>query len=58
MEWGTDSTIGFNAGNENFANFDSPNPASDVDCSNIPDSEYTNIVYLLSNESPEFPVPG
>ena len=58
MEWGIDSTIGFNAGSEKFANFTSVNRASDIDCFNIPDSEYTNIIYLLSNESPEIPVPG
>ena len=55
MEWGTTATIGYNAAGESFANND---PSSlTVACLNQPYSNYSNVIYLLSNESPEIPPP-
>ena len=55
MEWGTSATIGFNAAGETYANFGLTTAA--IACSNVPDSDYTNVIYRLSNESPEIPLP-
>lgn len=55
MEWGSGPTIGYNAAGESFANHDPSSPA--VACLNSPDSDYYNVIYLLSNASPEFALP-
>lgn len=55
MEWGSSPTIGYNAAGESYANHDPSSPA--IACLNSPDSDYYNVIYLLSNESPEFALP-
>lgn len=55
MEWSRTPTIGYNAGGEHFANHDPSSSA--VACLNTPTSDYSNVIYLLSNESPEIPAP-
>lgn len=56
LGWDNGVTIGFTAGGEVFDNFD---PSSqEVACLNQPVSNYSNVIYLLSNESPEIPPPG
>ena len=56
MEWGDSATIGYSAASNPFVNHD---PSSlEVACLNYPNSNYTNIIYLLSSESPEIPLPG
>ena len=56
MEWDDGATIGFKGSGDFYENFDPS--SSDVACLNSPESEYSNVIYLLSNESPEIPVPG
>lgn len=55
MEWDNGAIIGYNAAGESFANNDPSSSA--VACLNIPRTDYSNVIYLLSNESPELPVP-
>ena len=55
MEWDNGATIGFTAGGDPYTN---NNPStSAVACLNSPNSNYSNLVFLLSNESPEIPSP-
>ena len=56
MQWDNGATIGFNADGGFFVNNDPS--SSDVACLNSPKSEYSNLIFLLSNESPEIPLPG
>jgi len=56
MEWDNGATIGFTAAGDPYANND-PSSA-EVACLNLPDSNYTNQIFLLSNEIPEVIVPG
>ena len=56
MEWDNGAIIGYNAAGESFDNYDPS--SSEVACLNAPTSDYSNVIYLLSNESPEIPVPG
>lgn len=51
IEWATVATIGYNAGGDTYDNHDSS--SSDVACVNSPDSEWNNVVYLLSEDNPE-----
>ena len=55
MEWDNGATIGFDAASDTYANHDPS--SSDVACLNMQYSNWSNVVYLLSNESPETPVP-
>ena len=56
MQWDYWATIGFKVDDGFFVNND---PSStDVACLNYPKSEYSNLVFLLSSESPEVPLPG
>ena len=56
MEWDNGATIGFKAsGNFYENNFPS---SAEVACLNSPESQYSNVIYLLSEESPEIPAPG
>lgn len=55
MEWGSGPVIGYNAAGGSFANHDPSSSA--VACLNSPDSDYYNVIYLLSDESPEFELP-
>jgi hypothetical protein len=55
MEWDRGATIGYNAGGEKFANNDPSSLA--VACLNTPESDYSNVIFLLSEESPEIPPP-
>lgn len=52
LEW-DGAVVGFKADGDFFENVD-----PDVDCLNSPKSEYSNLIFLLSNESPEIPLPG
>ena len=56
MEWSGSATIGFTAGSSYYDNHDPS--TSDVACLNSPDSNWTNIVYLLSSDSSEAPIPS
>ena len=56
MEWSGSATIGFTAGSGNYNNHDPS--SSDVACLNFPDSNWTNIVYQLSSDSSELPIPS
>lgn len=56
-EWDDGVTIGFNGGGSSF--YENHNPSSsDVACLNLPDSEWSNVVHLLSSDSPEIPPPS
>ena len=56
MEWDNGATIGYSAAGEPYENVDPS--SSDVACLNFPDSNITNVVFRLSNESPELEIPG
>ena len=56
MEWDNGATIGFSAAGNPFANYDPS--SSDVACLNSPESNVTNVVFRLSDSSPELEVPG
>lgn len=56
MEWDNGVTIGFGAGTEIYANHDPSTSA--VACLNRPETDWSNIVYLLSNDDPELPPPS
>ena len=56
MEWDKNVTIGVNAGDDFYDNYDPS--SSDIACLNLPDSNWTNVVYLLSNEPPELLPPS
>ena len=56
MEWDNGATIGFNAAEDPYNNY---NPSSsEVACLSLPESNATNVVYRLSDSSPELEVPG
>lgn len=56
MEWDNGVTIGFNAAGGRYAN---NNPSSsDIACVNSPDSQWSNVIFRLSDDSPEYPPPG
>ena len=55
MEWDNVATIGFSAAGNPYANHDPSSSA--VACINTPESDWSNVVYLLSNASPEDPAP-
>ena len=56
LEWGSGATIGFNAPGGFYDNHELSFPG--LDCVNEPASVWSNIVYLLSNDSTEFEVPS
>lgn len=56
MEWSGSPTVGFGGGSTFYENHDPS--SSDVACLNLPESNWTNVVYLLSSESPEYSLPG
>ena len=56
MDWDNGATIGFNAAGDPYA-INDPS-SSEVACLNYPNSNYSNLIFLLSYESPEIPVPG
>jgi len=51
MEWDNGATIGFSAAGSPYANHDPSSSA--VACINTPESDWSNVVYLLSSASPE-----
>ena len=56
MDWDNGATIGFNAGDDPYANAD---PSSkEIACVNSPDSDWNNVIYVISNSNPEDPPPG
>ena len=56
LQWDNGVTIGFNAASEKF---DNHNPSGkEVACLNTPNSDWTNIVYLLSSNTDEPPPPS
>jgi hypothetical protein len=56
MEWGSFGTIGFTAAGNPFYN---NNPSSnEIACTNTPESDWNNVVYLLSDNNPEIPPPS
>ena len=56
VEWSRGATIGYNAGGDFFANHPLStgftDNAADVDCSNLPLTNYTNVIYRLSVDNP------
>ena len=56
IEWGSSVTIGFSAAGDPYSNHDPS--SSDIACLNTPDSNITNVIYLLSDENPEILPPG
>ena len=51
MEWDSSANIGYTANGDRFDNHD---PSSrDVACENSPDSDWNNVIYLLSDANPE-----
>ena len=56
LEWGSSATIGFTAAGNPFYNND---PSSNnIACINLPDTDWSNVVVLLSNNNPEIPPPS
>ena len=55
-EWDNGVTIGYSAAGDPYYNNDPS--SSEVACLNLPDSNYSNVIYLLSDDSPELPPPG
>lgn len=54
-EWDNGVTIGFSDGGDMYDTF---NPSSsEVACLNLPASNFSNIIYLLSAANPEIPPP-
>lgn len=56
MNWDNGATIGYNAGGDPYANNDPS--SSDVACVNNPDSDWSNVIYQLSEDTPEDPPAG
>ena len=56
MEWGSNPTIGFSAAGNPFINHETS--SSDIACVNNPESDWSNVVYLLSENNPEDPPPS
>lgn len=51
MEWENTATIGYTANGDSFDNHD---PSSDeIACVNSPDSDWSNVIYLLSEDDAE-----
>ena len=49
LQWSRGATIGYNAAGDFFENHDfSGNSAENIDCINLPVSNYSNVVYQLS----------
>ena len=57
MNWENGATIGYNAAGDPYDNYDDPSP-DEVDCVNSPDSNWNNVIYQLSEDSPEDPPAG
>lgn len=56
MNWDNGATIGYNAGGDPYDNHDPS--SSDVACVNSPDSDWSNVIYQLSEDTPEDPPAG
>ena len=56
MEWDNGATIGFNSAEGRYANNDPS--SSNVSCVNSPDSQWSNVIFRLSDDSPEYPSPS
>ena len=56
MNWDNGATIGFKGSGDFYATNDPS--TSDVACLNYPASNYSNVIFLLSNISAEIPMPG
>ena len=55
LEWDNGVTIGFNAASGSYDNYDPS--SSNISCLNIVNSNFTNVVYRLSDANPEYPLP-
>lgn len=56
MKWDNGVNIGYSAGGNTYENYD---PSSrEVACVNSPESDWNNVVYQLSEDSPEDPPAG
>lgn len=51
MEWDRGATIGYSSAGDPYANNDPSSNA--VACVNSPESDWSNVIYLLSNDNPE-----
>lgn len=56
MEWDNGVIIGISDGADFYDNFDPSSSA--VACLNLPASNLSNVIYRLSEASPEVPPPG
>ena len=56
MEWDNGATIGYSAAGDPYDNNDPSSRA--VACVNSPESDWSNVLYTLSESSPEDPPPG
>ena len=55
MEWDNGVTIGISDGADFYDNF--VPSSSEVACLNVPVSDFSNVIYRLSEASPELPPP-
>ena len=56
LEWDNGATIGFNAAGDRYANHDPS--TNEVACLNLPQSNFSNVIFRLSDSNPELEVPG
>ena len=50
LEWDNGVTIGYSAGGNPYDNYDPS--SSEIACENSPDSEWNNVIYLISENDP------
>ena len=50
LEWDNGVTIGYSAGDDPYDNYDPS--SSNIACENSPDSEWNNVLYVISDEDP------
>ena len=56
MEWDNGATIGFSAAGDPYANNDPS--SSEIACLNTPLSNWTNVIFRLSDSNPELEPPS
>ena len=56
MDWDDTATIGYSAGGDPYDNHDPS--SSDIACINSPDSDWSNVLYQISDASPQDPPAG
>ena len=56
MEWDNTATIGYSAGGDPYNNHDPS--TNDIACVNDPNSDWSNVIYQISDANPEDPAAG